>query len=142
MTEEHHGLIAGSVLLPNKPIEDSTQTQVAIIDWELAQLGIEPLDVGQMVAELWQLSLYRKIDAGTWIIQGLAQGYGVVDVDFIFRTLIHVGAHLICFGSRTPNWGTAEQNKDLVRIGKDVIQKAWGKDRSAFAGHDLELLFP
>ncbi|CAG9996630.1 unnamed protein product [Clonostachys byssicola] len=138
----HGDFWTGNVLLPNKPIEDGTQIQVAIIDWELAQLGIKPLDVGQMVAELWQLSLYRKIDAGTWIIQGLAQGYGVVDVDFIFRTLIHVGAHLICFGSRTPNWGTPEQNKDLVRIGKDVILKAWGKDRSAFAGHDLELLFP
>ena len=94
-----------------------------------------------MIAELWQLKLYKDIDAGEWLIEAFADGYGAVDDDFAFRTIIHVGVHLICFGSRTPGWGTEEQSENLVRVGKEIIVKAWKKDRSGFEGHVLGSLF-
>lgn len=125
------------MLLPNVPLELGKQTPIKIIDWELSQLAIRPLDLGQMIAELWQLKLYKDIDAGEWLIESFVDGYGEIDQDFAFRVILHVGIHLICFGSRTPGWGTKEQNTELVRTGKDVVMKAWKKDRQGFEGHIL-----
>lgn len=131
-----------SVLLPNIPIEDGVKTPLRVIDWEMAQLGMRPLDLGQMIAEMWQLKLYKDIDAGIWLIEGFANGYGEIDDEFAFRTIIHVGIHLICFGSQTPGWGTKEQAEELVKIGRDVVVNAWNTDIDAFKGHPLECLFP
>ncbi|KPM46199.1 hypothetical protein AK830_g328 [Neonectria ditissima] len=130
-----------SVLLPDEAIEEGGQTPVRIIDWELAQLGVRPLDLGQMVAELWQLKLYKDIDAGEWLIQAFGHGYGGLGAQDAFRAIIHVGVHLICFGSQTPGWGTPTQSLQLVETGKEVLLKAWVKDREFFKGHVLEALF-
>ncbi|KAF7548830.1 hypothetical protein G7046_g8543 [Stylonectria norvegica] len=139
----HGDFWTGNVLIPDEPIPDDKQTSIKIIDWELAQLGVRPLDVGQMIAELWQLKLYRDMDAGEWLIRAFVDGYGSVTAEFAFRTIVHVGVHLICFGARTPGWGTAAQGEELVRTGKEIILKAWGKnrDRAGFQGHVLECLF-
>ncbi|KAH8686692.1 kinase-like domain-containing protein [Ilyonectria robusta] len=137
----HGDFWTGNVLLPNEAIQEGAQTPVRIIDWELAQLGVRPLDLGQMIAELWQLKLYKDIDAGDWLIEAFAGGYGSLSSDDAFRAIIHVGVHLICFGSRTPGWGTPEQGVELVETGKEVLLKAWGKDREWFKGHVLGSLF-
>ncbi len=107
----------------------------------MAQLGVQPEDFGQLVAELWQLKLYAGIDAGLWIIDGFAAGYGKVDAGFVFRAIVHVAAHLVGFGANTPGWGTLEQNKKVAMVGKETMMKAWKKDLQAFQGHDLECLF-
>lgn len=112
-----------------------------VIDWEMVQLGVRPLDLGQVIAELWQLKLYKDIDAGEWLIRAFAAGYGAVDDNFAYRVIIHVAVHLICFGSQTPGWGDAEQQKDIVRVGKEVMVKAWGRDRGYFEEHVLGSLF-
>jgi hypothetical protein len=122
-------------------MSESFQTPMRVIDWEMVQLGVRPLDLGQVIAELWQLKLYKDIDAGEWLIRAFADGYGAVDDSFAYRTIIHVAVHLICFGSQTPGWGDAEQQKDLVRVGKEVMVKAWGRDRGYFEGHVLGSLF-
>ncbi|KAF5001411.1 hypothetical protein FDECE_10940 [Fusarium decemcellulare] len=128
----HGDFWTGNVLLPDVPIQEGAQTPIRIVDWEMAQLGVRPLDLGQMIAELWQLKLYKDLDAGEWLIRAFADGYGTVDDEFAYRTIIHVGVHLICFGSQTPGWGTAEQNMELVKVGKEVLVKAWNKDRDSF----------
>lgn len=128
-------------MLPDVSIQEGTQTPIRIVDWELAELGIRPLDLGQMIAELWQLKLYKDIDAGEWLIRAFADGYGAVDDEFAYRTIIHVGVHLICFGSQTPGWGTPEQNIELVKVGKEILVKAWNKDREYFNDHVLGSLF-
>ncbi|KAM5345531.1 hypothetical protein ACJ41O_011392 [Fusarium nematophilum] len=137
----HGDFWTGNVLLPDIPIERGTQTPIRIVDWEMAELGVRPLDLGQMIAELWQLKLYKNIDAGEWLIQAFARGYGAVDAEFAYRTIIHVGVHLICFGSQTPGWGTAEQNVDLVKVGKEILVSAWNKDLEYFEEHVLGALF-
>ncbi|KFA63469.1 hypothetical protein S40285_00386 [Stachybotrys chlorohalonatus IBT 40285] len=137
----HGDFWTGNIILPNAPIKRGAKTTVKIIDWEMAQLGIRPLDLGQNIAELWLLKLYRDIDAGPWIIRGFVAGYGRVAPDFAFRTILHVGAHLISFGASTPGWGTSEQCEQVMKVGKDVLLHAWNKNRAAFNGHVLECLF-
>ncbi|EHK20791.1 uncharacterized protein TRIVIDRAFT_83490 [Trichoderma virens Gv29-8] len=137
----HGDFWTGNVLLPNIAFTEDQPVPVRIIDWEMAQVGVRAEDLGQLIAELWQLKLYKDIDAALWIIRGFVQGYGKVDTDFIFRVLVHVGAHLICIGSTTPGWGTLEQGQNLAKIGRDVLLSAWKKDAKAFEEHDLQYLF-
>ena len=113
-----------------------------VIDWELAQLGVRPLDLAQMMAEFYFLKLFKDIDAGAWMIQGFVGGYGGVDEDFAFRTAIHIGAHLMWVGGTVPGWGDQKQVEAVVTVGRDVFIKAWQKDRTWFHGHVLECLFP
>ncbi|KAM0562645.1 hypothetical protein ACHAPJ_002335 [Fusarium lateritium] len=137
----HGDFWTGNILLPDTPIQEGIQTPIRIVDWEMAQLGVRPLDLGQVIAELWELKLYKDIDAGEWLIRAFADGYDTIDDDFAYRTIIHVGVHLICFGSQTPGWGTAEQQKEVVRVGKEVLVRAWSRDREYFDGHVLGSLF-
>lgn len=129
------------MLLPNIAFADGQLVPVRIIDWEMAQVGVRAEDLGQLIAELWQLKLYKDIDAALWIIRGFVEGYGKVDADFIFRVLIHVGAHLVCIGSTTPGWGTPEEGQNIAKIGRDVLLNAWRKEAKAFEEHDLQCLF-
>ena len=135
----HGDFWTGNILLPDEVI--GAHTPVRIVDWEMAQLGVLALDIGQCTAEMWQLKLYKAIDAGEWLIRGLAEGYGNLDADFAFRAIIHVGTHLIGFGSSVEGWGSREQQVQMVRTGKEILVKAWEKDREWFVGHPLECLF-
>jgi hypothetical protein len=107
----------------------------------MTELGPLPVDVGQMAAELYQLTLFRGIDAGRWMIQGLASGYGSVDEAFVFRALVHLGAHLVCIAPGAPDWGSPEDVERVVAVGRDVLLAAWRRDRAFFKGHELETLF-
>jgi len=107
----------------------------------MAQLGLPPMDVGQMIAELYELKLFKDIEAGLWMINGFVQSYGHMDDPFAYRTLVYVGAHLICIGSSAPGWGTAEQVQEVVETGRDILLAAWKKDRGYFKGHHLECIF-
>ncbi|KAL7917507.1 kinase-like domain-containing protein [Trichoderma austrokoningii] len=134
----HGDFWTGNILIPNAPLGSGQTVPIRVIDWEMAQVGVRAEDLGQVIAELWQLKLYKNIDASSWIIQGFVSGYGKVDTDFMFRVLIHVGAHLICIGSTTPGWGTPDQGHDIAKAGRDVLLNAWRKDAKAFQGHDLQ----
>ncbi|KAF5579893.1 cytoplasmic trna 2-thiolation 2 [Fusarium subglutinans] len=133
----HGDFWTGNILLPDTHLAKGTHTPIRIVDWEMVQIGVRPLDLGQAIAELWQLKLYKDIAAAEWLIRAFVDGYGAVSDDFAYRTVIHVGVHLICFGSQTPGWGDAEQQKDVVRIGKEIIVRAWGRDCGYFVGHVL-----
>jgi hypothetical protein len=120
---------------------EGTQTPVFIIDWEMAQLGVRPLDLGQMIAEMYELFLFKNIEAGRWMVEGFAAGYGPVDDRFAFRVAIHVGAHLVVFGSRVAGWGSDEQVLQVVGKGREIIERAWHEDRQWFEAGDLACLF-
>ncbi|KAF4333841.1 cytoplasmic trna 2-thiolation 2 [Fusarium beomiforme] len=137
----HGDFWTGNILLPDTPLAEGTQTSIRVIDWEMVQIGVRPMDLGQVIAELWLLKLYKDIAAGEWLIRAFTDGYDAVDDDFAYRTVIHVGVHLICFGSQTPGWGGVGQQKDVVRTGKEIIVKAWGRDRGYFDEHVLGSLF-
>ncbi|KAI0406593.1 kinase-like domain-containing protein [Xylaria palmicola] len=130
-----------SVLLPDRPIQEGDDVTMFVIDWEMSQLGVRNLDLGQMVAELYELKLFRDITAGLWMAQGLLSGYGAVSDDSAFRTAIQVGAHLVSFGTAVQGWGTPTQVEMVARTGRDIIVRAWEKDREWFRGGDLACLF-
>ncbi|CAN8097287.1 unnamed protein product [Discula destructiva] len=137
----HGDFWTGNILLPVKKLSTGPQTPLFVIDWEMCQLWRPELDLGQMIAELYQLTLYKDIQAGLWLIEGFVSGYGLVNDSFAFRTLLHVGTHLVGFGSGVAGWGEPEQCENVARVGRDIILRAWQKDRSWFEGHDLACVF-
>ncbi|KAI0458324.1 kinase-like domain-containing protein [Xylaria acuta] len=137
----HGDFWTGNVLLPNSPIQEGDDVTMFVIDWEMSQIGVPNLDVGQMIAELYELKLYKNITAGLWTVQGFVEGYGAVSDDFAFRTAIQAGAHLVSFGTSVQGWGTPEQVEMVARTGRDIIVHAWQKDRKWFQGGDLACLF-
>lgn len=138
----HGDFWSGNVLLPNSPLSDEEHTlKMFIIDWELTHLSSVAFDLGQMIAELFELKHFKDIDAGVWLIESFMAGYGTIEDDLAFKTAIHLGTHLICWGSRVAGWGTEEQIKDVVRIGKEFVVSGWEKDRRFFDGTVLRCLF-
>ncbi|KAL6231059.1 hypothetical protein BDW75DRAFT_221206 [Aspergillus navahoensis] len=144
----HGDFWSGNVLIPKTSVEDqaaspTTPTPLFITDWELAQRGTRALDLGQMIAELYMLKHYKDIDAGLWIIEGFAEGYGYQHItqEMAFRTLIHVGVHFIFWGSKVLGWGSQEQVRNLVELGRELVVRAWDRDRTWFDGKAWEVLF-
>lgn len=109
----------------------------------MAQLGVPSLDLGQMLAEMYELWLYKRSRAGLWMMEGLVTGYGpVADEEAAARrTAVQLGAHLVCFGTSVPGWGTPEQVREVARIGRDIICRTWGQDRAWFESGELACLF-
>ncbi|KAI0881882.1 kinase-like domain-containing protein [Annulohypoxylon maeteangense] len=137
----HGDFWSGNILLPKGPIQEGDDVPMFVVDWEMAQLGKLNLDLGQMIAELYELKLYKGIAAGLWMVQGFVNGYGAVSEDFAFRTAIQAGAHLVNFGTSVQGWGTQEQVENCARIGRDIVVHAWKKDRRWFEEGDLACLF-
>ncbi|RDL39456.1 uncharacterized protein BP5553_03796 [Venustampulla echinocandica] len=139
----HGDFWSGNVLLPNISYPStSTPLNVLVVDWELSHLSTVAFDLGQMFAELFELKHFKGIDAGIWLIESFMQGYGPVEEDLAFNTAIHVGTHLICWGSTVQGWGTKEQIEGVVEIGRGFVVKGWEKDASFFKGTALGSRIP
>ncbi|KAJ5112369.1 hypothetical protein N7532_000414 [Penicillium argentinense] len=137
----HGDFWTGNVLIPNVPLKDESATTVFVIDWEMTQIGSRAMDLGQMIAELYETELFGRSEAGVWIMDGFLEGYGSMSDEMAFRTAVHVGVHLVCWGSRVPGWGSKEQVEDVVKVGSDFIVHGWKKDREWFEGQTLSFLF-
>ncbi|KAJ5960800.1 uncharacterized protein N7479_007950 [Penicillium vulpinum] len=137
----HGDFWTGNILIPNVPLTHQSELTMFIVDWELSHIGSRALDLGQMIAELYETKLFKNADGGVWIIRGFLEGYGTLNDEMAFRTAIHVGVHLICWGSRVPGWGTEKQVEEVVKVGRDLIVHAWSKDKAWFAEGALGCLF-
>ncbi|KAI0389922.1 kinase-like domain-containing protein [Xylariaceae sp. FL0594] len=145
----HGDFWTGNILLSNTAIQKGSTVPLFVIDWEMSQMGVPSLDLGQMIAELYELKLYKNITAGLWIAQGFVLGYERFknddddddDDEFAFRTAIQVGVHLLSFGTSVEGWGTPEQVEMVARTGRDIIIHAWKRDRKWFEGGNLAFLF-
>ncbi|TVY93598.1 4-hydroxytryptamine kinase, partial [Lachnellula willkommii] len=138
----HGDFWSGNVLLKNAPLPGLEEPlKLFIIDWELSHLSDYAFDLGQMFAELFELKHFKGLDAGVWLIEAFMTGYGKLEEQVAFRTAIHVGAHLICWGSRVQGWGTQEQVEEVAEVGRDFVVKGWKKDRGYFEGTSLRSLF-
>ena len=132
---------SNSSLLKDQPPREGLRPDIFIVDWEMAQYGVRPVDLAQMTAELYELWFFKRIEEGKWLIEGFVKGYGDIDDEFRFRAAINVGIHLVIWGSRVPGWGTPEQVQEAVGKGKEIIVRAWHKDRAWFEAGDLACLF-
>jgi hypothetical protein len=131
-----------SVLLPNAPFPSpSSPLKLFIIDWELSQLSSIAFDLGQMFAELFELKHFKDIDAGVWLIESFMVGYGKIDEEMAFKTAIHVGVHLVYWGSTVQGWGTKDQVEAVVEVGRDWVVQGWEKNGRFFEGTVLGCLF-
>ncbi|KAI5238886.1 hypothetical protein E4T43_07106 [Aureobasidium subglaciale] len=138
----HGDFWSGNILLPDGPIPDQDdQLKVFVIDWELCQVSSQALDLGQMFAELFELKHFKDIDAGTWLIEAFIGGYGEIDEELAFETAVHLGVHLICWGSRVQGWGSKEHIERIVEVGKDFVVEGWGKNEAFFREGPLKCLF-
>ena len=135
-------LMKDSIILPNASFPAPTEPlKVFVIDWELSHLSSIAFDLGQMFAELSELNHFKSIKAGVWLIESFMEGYGKLDEALAFKTAIHAGVHLICWGSRVSGWGTKEQIDAVVKIGRDWVINGWEKDARYFEGTALKSLF-
>lgn len=131
--------IKNSILIPKST--PTTTTTLLITDWELTHVGPRALDLGQMLAEIYMLKYFKNIDAGEWIARAFVGAYPDLSEEMAFRTLIHVGVHFVFWGSVVPGWGDEEQVEGVVRLGRDLIVNAWGRERGFFEGTLWECLF-
>lgn len=131
-----------STVLDRQQQRPSPTPTLFITDWELSHCGPQALDMGQMIGELYMLKHFKNLDAGLWIIQEFIEGYRpALTVDMAFRAAIHVGVHLIAWGSSVQGWGTEEQVEDVVKVGRDFVVKGWERDLAWFKKSALECLF-
>lgn len=132
-----------SILLPNRSSQDCNE--IYIIDWEFAQFGHRAIDVGGMLADLYERKHFREVDDVLPAMQGFACGYGPISDEMAFRTCIHVGVHLICWHiRRNPNLplpAPLDKVISALELGRDLIVKGWDKDRKWLEGSVLSPLF-
>lgn len=133
-----------SIVLPDKPLEAESDVPIFVVDWEIAQFGLPSFDLGQMIAELYALWLYRSNEAALILMESFIDTYiqnSGLGEDFAFRAALQVGAHLVCITTGFPGWGTHEQLEAVVREGRDILIYAWRRDRAWFEGAKLQGLF-
>ncbi|KAL1898344.1 hypothetical protein Cpir12675_001969 [Ceratocystis pirilliformis] len=146
----HGDFWTGNIVVPDIPISQITQLTGFVVDWELFSLGHLAVDVGQMIAEMCQLYLFRNILGGLDLAVAFIDAYmsdtGLQSQvnktrpwatleerdDFAFRALLHVGAHLICVSPMPGVWGSGEELARVATIGAQLIEAAWAKDRAFF----------
>ncbi|KAJ5136831.1 hypothetical protein N7448_005385, partial [Penicillium atrosanguineum] len=119
----HGDFWTGNVLVADFPLIEQSQTKLLVVDWELCQIGNRALDLAQMIAELYEAKLFRNVDCGIWMIDGLVEGYGPLSEEMAFRTAIHVGVHLVVWGSRVAGWGSQQQVEEVVKVGRELIEQ-------------------
>ena len=106
----------------------------------MMHLNVPNVDFGQMIAELYFFWVFKSIPAGLWMLEAMVDAYGPVTEEFAYRTLIQIGAHLVCAItdlSRVP----PEQLEKSVTVGKELIMHAWNKDRTWFEKSELACIF-
>lgn len=48
----------------------------SIVDWEMCQIGAQALDLGQIIAGLYETKLFKNVDCGVLVIEGFLEGHG------------------------------------------------------------------
>jgi hypothetical protein len=123
--------------------------ELCIIDWEFAQYGHRSTDLGQILGDLYERSIYNNLGHITLpMMEEVVNGYGPVSEEMAFRTAVYVGVHLVSYFDRRPRRGPRAVGEDVLvdglRVGRDFIVKGWEGDKDFFVrgpGGALESLF-
>ncbi|PTB78833.1 hypothetical protein M440DRAFT_1373802 [Trichoderma longibrachiatum ATCC 18648] len=145
----HGDFWAGNVLLPDSPshrtISPLEPNNLVIIDWEKVQFGHRAVDIGGMLADLYERKHFKGVAASMPIMRGFIKGYGPLSEELAFRTAIHAGVHLICWYYRrdrnAPLPYPLPKVLDALTLGRDFILRGWARDRDWFEDSVLAPLF-
>jgi len=74
------------------------------------------------------------------MMQGYIEGLGEQSESSAWRNAIQVGVHLLAF-STIAGWGTPDQIETVAGLARDIIVKAWNRDREWFEKSELASLF-
>ncbi|KAF5020302.1 hypothetical protein F66182_7678 [Fusarium sp. NRRL 66182] len=141
LTIIHGDYYPQNILQDDSPLQAGTERTLFVVDWENAQLGVPSMDHGGMMGEMYVLWLYKHMDAGLWMVQGYAEGLGPRSEAQAWRVALQMGVHLVSFGTLASGWGTPTEVENMARLGRDMIVKAWNKDRDWFEQSELACLF-
>ncbi|TRX87789.1 hypothetical protein FHL15_011327 [Xylaria flabelliformis] len=138
-----HGLIhgdfwGGNILLPSGPWTESQDpakpTDIFVIDWENVQFGHRAVDVGGLLADLYERYHFKGVEASIPAMKGFIEGYGPLSEDLAYRVAVHAGVHLICWYYRrnrnAPLPHPLPKVLAALTIGRDLIFKGWAKDKA------------
>ncbi|KAL6879291.1 kinase-like domain-containing protein [Trichoderma novae-zelandiae] len=153
-SDEIRGLIhgdfwTGNVLLPDRPWQGTQPAQdpneLFVIDWENVQFGHRAVDIGGMLADLYERSHFKDVAVSIPLMRGFVEGYGPLSEELAFGTAVHAGVHLICWYYRrdrsAPLPYPLPKFLDALALGRDFVVRGWAKDREWFEGSVLAPLF-
>ncbi|KAF6827746.1 phosphotransferase enzyme family protein [Colletotrichum musicola] len=129
-----------NVLISDAPVESGCENRLFVVDWENAQFGVEGMDHGYMLGELYSIWL-KGADVGLWMFQGYAEGLGPMSEDKAWRIALQTGVYIVSLSTAIPGWSSSAQLEDVARKGRDIIVNAWNKERAWFDGGELACLF-
>ena len=139
-----------SVLLPDSPWREMHHSaeepnKLFIIDWENAQFGHRAVDIGGILADLYERHHFKGVAASLPAMQGVVDGYGPLNEELAFRTAIHAGVHFICWYYRRDRNAPLPYPLPTVlaalALGRDFILKGWARDKKWFRTTVLAPLF-
>jgi hypothetical protein len=97
------------------------------------------------LGDLWERKIFNDLDIVMPVVQGVMEGYGEVSDDMAFRAAMHAGVQLVGWYNRRPRSGALMAPPEVIiaglTIGRDIILKAWEKDRKFFESGPLASLF-
>ncbi|KAI0185139.1 kinase-like domain-containing protein [Xylaria flabelliformis] len=138
-----HGLIhgdfwGGNILLPSGPWNESQDpakpTDIFAIDWQNVEFGHRAVDVGGLLADLYERNHFKGVEASIPAMKGFIEGYGPLIEDLAYRVAVHAGVHLICWYYRRYRNAPLPHPPPKVlatwTIGRDLIVKGWAKDKA------------
>ncbi|KAI0104218.1 kinase-like domain-containing protein [Nemania sp. FL0031] len=134
----HGDFWGGNILLPSGPWTESRDpakpTEIFVIDWENVQFGHRAVDVGGLLADLYERNHFKGVEASIPAMKGFIEGYGPLSEDLAYRVAVHTGVHLICWYYRrnrnAPLPHPLPKVLAALSIGRDLIVKGWTKDKT------------
>lgn len=120
-------------MVSNDPPKDGTSPDLVIIDWELAQFGHRSVDIGGMLADLYEASHFHGTSASLDILLGFLDGYERPADEIAFTAATYMGVHMICWYSRrdinAPLPFPLEVVLPYLMLGRDFVIKGWTRDK-------------
>ncbi|KAK8048569.1 hypothetical protein PG994_010299 [Apiospora phragmitis] len=128
--------------------------RLVIIDWENIQYGHRAVNIGGMLADLYERHHFNGGAASLPVLEGFVEGYsgggplllgGSNDEELAFRVATHAGVHLICWYYRRDRNGPLLYPLQTVLaalvLGRDLVLKGWKRDKEWLATTFLAPLF-
>jgi hypothetical protein len=94
-----------------------------------------------MFADLYLLDQIQSITAGCAMITAFSAGYGALTDEVAFRLTSEFGAHLLSVPTHEPGEISNSQAREILKLGRDMVVHAEGKDKAWFRGGILDGIY-